>query len=106
MAGGFRKSIQGECGAFSLSEQGSWPCLLELTTGWEYVMKVMIQQALARRGKTLYRLSSDLEIPYQTVYDWQRLNKMPRQEYLDLICHYLQCGIGEILKPENPDYSA
>ncbi|WP_443083014.1 helix-turn-helix domain-containing protein [Vampirovibrio chlorellavorus] len=68
-------------------------------------MRVTIQQAVERRGKTLYRLSADLEIPFQTVYGWQNMNKVPKPEYLDLICCYLQCQIGEILKPENPEYS-
>jgi DNA-binding Xre family transcriptional regulator len=69
-------------------------------------MKVMIQQALEKRGKTLYRLSKDLGIPLRTVYDWQLKNKMPRQDYLDQICSYLTCDINEILKPERFDFSA
>ncbi len=63
-------------------------------------MKVTIQQAAERRGKTLYILSTDLSIPLQTVYGWQRLNRLPRQDYLDLLCRYLQCGIQELLKPD------
>jgi transcriptional regulator with XRE-family HTH domain len=69
-------------------------------------MKVMIQQALEKRGKTLYRLSEDLGIPLRTVYDWQLKNKMPRQDYLDQICNYLTCDISELLKPERFDYGA
>jgi hypothetical protein len=67
-------------------------------------MRVTIQQAAEKRGKSLYRLSCDLEIPFRTVYDWQKLNRMPRPDYIDLICNYLQCEISEILKPENIDY--
>ena len=68
-------------------------------------MQITIREAALKRGKTLYQLSTDLEIPFQTVYGWQRLNKMPQQKYLDLICHYLRCAINEVLIPEMPDYS-
>lgn len=69
-------------------------------------MQITIQQAATKRGKTLYRLAEDLGIPLRTVYDWQNKNKMPRQDYLDQICEYLQCDISEILKPEKLDYGA
>lgn len=63
-------------------------------------MKITIREAAFKRGKTLYRLSADLGIPHQTVYEWQNWNRMPGPEYLDAICDYLECGINEILKPE------
>lgn len=67
-------------------------------------MKIMLQQAVYQRGKTLYRLSLDLKIPLTSVYEWQRNNRMPRPEHLDAICNYLECGIEEILKPDRWDY--
>lgn len=69
-------------------------------------MKITIREAAHSRGKSLYRLSMDLGIPHQTVYDWENLNKMPRPEYLDAVCHYLGCKISEILKTEKYDYAA
>jgi DNA-binding Xre family transcriptional regulator len=63
-------------------------------------MQITIQEAALKRGKTLYRLSTDLGIPPQTVYDWQKWNRMPGPDYLDAICSYLTCSINELLKPE------
>lgn len=68
-------------------------------------MQITIQKAVLKRGKTLYQLSTDLDIPFQTVYGWHKFNRVPNQKYLDLICQYLQCAISEVLVPEKPDYS-
>lgn len=69
-------------------------------------MKVTIRQAALQRGRSLYRLSMDLGIPHQTVYDWENLNKIPRPEHLDAVCHYLDCKVGEILQVEKFNYAA
>ena len=63
-------------------------------------MQVTIREAALKRGKTLYRLSADLGIPHQTVYEWQNWNRIPGADYLDAICTYLACNINELLKPE------
>lgn len=69
-------------------------------------MKITVREAAEKRGKSLYRLSADLGIPHQTVYDWENLNKLPRPEHIDAICHYLDCKVSEILKPEKSNYAA
>jgi transcriptional regulator with XRE-family HTH domain len=65
-------------------------------------MRVTINQAVLKAGKSLYRLSNDLGIPIQTVYEWEKNNRIPRSEYLDAICDYLDCGMDELLKPDKP----
>lgn len=64
-------------------------------------MQVTIREATLKRGKSLYRLAADLNIPHQTVYGWQNYHRMPAAKYLDEICSYLNCGVNEILKPEH-----
>lgn len=66
-------------------------------------MRVTINQAALKAGKSLYQLSHDLGIPFQTVYEWQRNNRIPRSEYLDAICDYLDCGMGDLFQPDKPD---
>lgn len=65
-------------------------------------MRVTINQAVLKAGKSLYRLSNDLGIPIQTVYEWEKNNRIPRSEYLDAICDYLDCGMDALLKPDKP----
>ena len=68
-------------------------------------MRVTINQAVLKAGKSLYRLSTDLGIPLQTVYEWEKNNRIPRSDYLDAICDYLDCSIDALLKPDKPNNS-
>lgn len=68
-------------------------------------MRVTINQAVLKAGKSLYRLSTDLGIPMQTVYEWEKNNRIPKPVYLDAICDYLGCNVNELLQPEKPFYS-
>jgi transcriptional regulator with XRE-family HTH domain len=65
-------------------------------------MRVTINQAVLKAGKSLYKLSTDLGIPLQTVYEWEKNNRIPRSEYLDAICNYLNCGVEALLQPDKP----
>lgn len=65
-------------------------------------MRVTINQAVLKAGKSLYRLSNDLGIPIQTVYEWEKNNRIPRSEYLDAICDYLDCEMNALLQPDKP----
>lgn len=67
-------------------------------------MRITIQQAAMKRGKTLYRIAEDLGIPQRTVYDWQKLNRLPGPEYIDMLCSYLNCEVSEIIKADKFEY--
>lgn len=71
-------------------------------------MRVTIHQAVLKAGKSLYRLSNDLGIPIQTVYEWEKNNRVPKPETLDVLCDYLDCNVSDLLQAEKPfktDYS-
>lgn len=62
-------------------------------------MKVKIKEiAKQNKGWSLYRLSQELGLPQQTVYSWATGRTQPNYKNMDLLCHFLECGIADLFE--------
>lgn len=63
-------------------------------------MKIKLKQIANSRDLSLYGLAKLLGMPQQTIYSWGNGRTQPSYDNMDLLCHVLDCTIGDIFEAE------
>lgn len=64
-------------------------------------MKVKIKEvAREKKGWSLYKLASILNLPQQTIYSWANKRTQPSFESMDMLCTVLGCTLDDIFEIE------
>lgn len=55
------------------------------------------EQALKKRGVTIYRVAKDTGVTMGVIYNWKNGKTVPRAETLKALADYVGIGVGELI---------